>query len=59
MGVSHDVLTNVDLFQLVFCSGFQVVIWRPGISIVGQLTESVESAFVIHQGDYHDSFDCP
>ena len=47
--------------QLVFfvCSGLQLVIRRPGISIVGQLTESVESPFLIHQGDYHDLFVCP
>ena len=40
-----------------FCSGFQYVIWRPGISIVGQLTESVESSFLIHQGHYHEFFE--
>ena len=28
----------------------------PEISIVGQLTESVESSFLIHQGDYLDLF---
>ena len=32
---------------------------RPGISIVGQLTESVESSFLIHQGVNHDLFVCP
>ena len=47
--------------QLVFffCSGFHKVIRRPGISIVGQLTESVKSSFSIHQGGFHDSFVCP
>ena len=47
--------------QLVFffCSGFQKVIRRPGISIVGQLTESVESSFFIHQDVYHDLYVCP
>ena len=47
--------------QLVFffCSGFQLVIRRTGISIVGQLTESVESSYLIHQGGYHDLFVCP
>ena len=30
-----------------------------GISIVGQLTESVESSFLIHQDVYHDSIVCP
>ena len=29
-----------------FCSGFQEVILRPGISIVGQLTESVSPCFL-------------
>ena len=29
------------------------------ISIVGQLTESVESSFLIHQGGYHDLYVCP
>ena len=29
-----------------------------GISIVGQLTESVESSFLIHHGGYHDLFVC-
>ena len=47
--------------QLVFffCFGFQQVIRRPGISTVGQLTESVEFSFFIHLGDYHDLFVCP
>ena len=38
--------------QLVFfnCSGFQEVIRRPGISIVGQLTKSVESSFFFFIG---------
>ena len=36
-----------------------LIIQRPGISIVGQLTESVESLFLIHQGGYHDLFVCP
>ena len=36
-----------------------VVIRRSGNSIVGQLTESVESLFLIHQGGYHDLFVCP
>ena len=49
--------TEVQLL-LFFCSGLQKVIQRPGISI-GQLTESVESSFLIHQGDYHDLFVCP
>ena len=35
------------------------VIRRPGISIVGQFTESDESSFLIHQGGYHDLFVCP
>ena len=39
-----------------FCTG---VIRRPGISIGGQLTESVESSFLPHQGGYHDLFICP
>ena len=30
-----------------------------GISIVGQITESVESSFLIHQFGYHDLFVCP
>ena len=34
------------------CSGFQLVIRRPGISIVGQLTESMSPG-------YHDLFVCP
>ena len=42
-----------------FCSGLQKVIRRPVISIVGQLTKSDESAFLIHQGDYRDLFVCP
>ena len=29
------------------------------VPIVGQLTESVESSFLIHQGGYHDLFVCP
>ena len=45
--------TGVQL-EFFFCSGFQFVIRLTGISIVGQLTESVESSFLIHQGDYHD-----
>ena len=47
--------------QLVFffCSGFQYVIRRPGISIIWQLTESVESSCLIDQDDYHDLFVCP
>ena len=40
-------------------TGFQEVIRRPGISIVEQLTESIESSFLIHQDVYHDSFVCP
>ena len=42
--------------QLVFllCSGFQNVIRHPGISIVGHLTESIESSFYIHQCGCHD-----
>ena len=36
--------------QLVFF----LVIRRPGISIVGQLTESV-SSFFIYRGGYHDN----
>ena len=38
--------------QLVFffCSGF---------SIVGHLTESVESTLLINRGGYHDLFVCP
>ena len=39
-----------------FCSGFQYVIRRPAISIVGQLTEYVESSFLNHQGGFHDLF---
>ena len=31
---------------------------RPGISIVGQLTESVESSFLIHHDVYHDLSVC-
>ena len=31
---------------------------RPGISIIGQLTESVESSFLIHQDVYHDLSVC-
>ena len=42
----------------VICSGVQYVIRRPGIFIVGQLTESVVSSFLIHQGGYHDLFVC-
>ena len=38
-------LTGVQLVFL-FCSGFQQVIGRPGISIVGQLTESVSPRFL-------------
>ena len=30
-----------------------------GISIVGQLTESVVSSFLIHPDGYHDLFVCP
>ena len=30
-----------------------------GISIVGQLTDSVESSFLNHQDVYHDLFVCP
>ena len=29
-----------------------------GFSVVGQLTESVESSFSIHQSGYHDLFVC-
>ena len=47
-----------DLTIRYVFSGFQFVIRRPGINIVGQLTESVES-FVIYQGSYHDLFVCP
>ena len=47
--------------QLVFFfgPGFQLVILRPGISIVGQLTEYVSPRFFIHRGGYHDLFVCP
>ena len=47
--------------QLVFffCFGFQQVIGRSGISIVGQLTEFVESSSLIHHGRYLDLYVCP
>ena len=50
--------TGVQLV-LFICSGFQLVIRRPGISNNGQLTESVESSFSIHQGGHHGLFVCP
>ena len=43
---------------LSFAPGFQVI-RRPGISVVGQVTESVKSSFLIHQGRYHVLFVCP
>ena len=50
--------TGVQLV-FIFCSVFQKVIQCQGIFIVGQLTESVESSFLIHLGGYHDLFVCP
>ena len=41
-----------------WCFSFGVI-RRPGISIVGQITESVESSFLIHRGNYHDLCVCP
>ena len=37
----------------------RVFVICPGIDIVGQLTESVKSSFLIHQGGFHDLFVCP
>ena len=45
---THEI--NAKLLQL----GYRYI----GISIVGQLTESV-SSFLIHHGGYHDLFVCP
>ena len=42
---------STGVFFFFFCSGFSK--WY---SIVGQLTQSVQSSFLIHQGDYHDLF---
>ena len=48
------------VFEKAFVDFMYVpVIWRPGIAIFEQLTESVESSFLIHQGGYHDLFVCP
>ena len=43
-----------------WCFSFapELVIRRPGISIVGQLTQSVESSFLIHQDVYHNLLVC-
>ena len=49
----YKVISGMELF--LFRTG---VIRRQGISIAGQLTESVESSFLLHQGGYHDLFVC-
>ena len=41
-----------------FAPGFSKLFGAQG-SLVGQLTESVESSFLIYQGGYHDLFVCP
>ena len=45
-------------FNWCFSFAPELVIERLGISFV-QLSESVESSFLIHDGIYHDLFVCP
>ena len=54
--IGYTTVTTWVQLVFFFFYGFQQVTRRPGIYIVGQLTESAESLFLIHPGSYHDFF---
>ena len=60
---TFSVVNDCDLLLKNWCFSFapgsSKLFGAQGSPSSGQLTKSVESSFLIHQGDYHDLFVCP